>query len=99
MLMLLSDVDRLVRRILRGLVRLYQAGPARILPPSCRYSPSCSQYAIEALERFSTPRALGLIVWRLIRCQPLCEGGHDPVPAPRASHEIKNAAESAESVR
>ena len=94
-----SDVDRFIRRILRGLVRLYQAGPARILPPSCRYSPSCSQYAIEALERYSTPRALGFIVWRLVRCQPLCEGGHDPVPAPRVSDEIKEAAISAESVR
>ncbi|MFH0793770.1 MAG: membrane protein insertion efficiency factor YidD [bacterium] len=92
--MLVSEVDSLIRRVLRGVVRLYQAGPARILPPSCRYFPSCSQYALEALERHSTPRALGLIVWRLMRCQPLCHGGYDPVPSPDLVKKIESPAAS-----
>jgi putative membrane protein insertion efficiency factor len=46
----------------------------------CRFHPSCSQYALEAFEKFSIPKALWLTVYRLSRCQPFCEGGYDPVP-------------------
>ena len=77
----LAATDHFVRRALQGVVRLWQRGPARVLPPACRFEPSCSRYAHTALENFSTPRALGLIVWRLLRCQPFGAGGYDPVPA------------------
>jgi len=50
------------------------------LPPACRFYPSCSAYALEALDRHPWYRALGLILWRIVRCNPFCRGGYDPVP-------------------
>ncbi|MEM6675536.1 MAG: membrane protein insertion efficiency factor YidD [Planctomycetota bacterium] len=49
-------------------------------PATCRFSPTCSAYAEEALKTHALPRALLLIAWRILRCQPLCSGGYDPVP-------------------
>ncbi|MCX7963656.1 MAG: membrane protein insertion efficiency factor YidD [Candidatus Sumerlaea chitinivorans] len=63
-------------------IRLYQRLISPVLPPSCRFYPTCSNYALEALQTHGLFRALGLIVWRLARCQPLCKGGYDPVPEP-----------------
>jgi len=69
-----------MRLILIGLVRAYQAILSPILPASCRFLPSCSAYAIEALERHGAWRGSGLTIRRLLRCQPFCTGGYDPVP-------------------
>ena len=46
----------------------------------CRFHPTCSSYAIEAIETHGSFKGLALTVWRLLRCQPLCKGGYDPVP-------------------
>lgn len=51
-----------------------------ILGPSCRFTPSCSQYAIEALERHGVIRGTGYAIWRIARCHPYSPGGYDPVP-------------------
>ena len=48
--------------------------------PSCRFYPTCSQYAIEALEKRGLVVGLLLTVWRILRCNPFCKGGYDPVP-------------------
>ena len=58
----------------------WQIGPSLILPPSCRYSPSCSAYAIEALSRYGALRGSWLAAKRLSRCHPWGGSGHDPVP-------------------
>jgi putative membrane protein insertion efficiency factor len=55
-------------------------GPSRILPPSCRYAPSCSQYAIEALAKHGAIKGGWLATKRLLRCHPWGGHGHDPVP-------------------
>lgn len=63
-----------------GVARLWQIGPSAIMPPTCRYSPSCSQYAIEAVRRHGAIKGGLLALWRLLRCQPWGGHGHDPVP-------------------
>lgn len=66
--------------LLIGIARAWQLGPSRVLPPSCRYSPSCSQYAIEAVRRHGAIKGGWLAIWRLLRCQPWGGHGYDPVP-------------------
>ncbi|MEO6909134.1 MAG: membrane protein insertion efficiency factor YidD, partial [Abditibacteriaceae bacterium] len=68
------------QRILLRLIRFYQRHISVLTPPSCRFTPTCSQYAIEAIERFGVIRGGLLAIWRLCRCQPFCKGGHDPLP-------------------
>jgi len=63
-----------------GLVRVYQATVSPLLGPCCRYAPSCSAYAVEALRVHGVWRGLALAAWRVLRCHPLAEGGYDPVP-------------------
>jgi uncharacterized protein len=70
---------------LSGLVRLYQLVVSPWLGPSCRFEPSCSAYALEALQQHGGLGGSWLIVRRLARCQPFCTGGYDPVPEPRRS--------------
>lgn len=73
----------MIRAALVGLVRLYQVAVSPLLPPSCRFTPSCSAYAAEALRRHGAARGSWLAVRRLARCHPFCEGGIDPVPGQR----------------
>jgi hypothetical protein len=69
----------LASRPAEGLVRLYQTAFAG-RPSPCRYSPSCSQYALDALRRYGLVRGLWLAARRLARCHPWGDHGHDPVP-------------------
>jgi putative membrane protein insertion efficiency factor len=73
-------VKTIPRAILIALVRLYQVGLSPLLPPSCRYYPSCSAYAVTALERHGAVRGTWLAVRRIARCHPFHPGGYDPVP-------------------
>lgn len=68
--------------MLIGLIRLYQALSAG-RPPACRYTPSCSQYAIEAIERHGPIRGVVLAARRVARCNPFSSGGYDPAPPER----------------
>lgn len=64
------------------LVRAYQVVLSPLLPAACRYTPSCSHYAIEALEKHGALRGGWLAVKRIARCHPFRAGGYDPVPDP-----------------
>ncbi len=63
-----------------GAVRAYQWTLRPLLGCNCRFAPSCSDYAIEALRRHGALRGTGLAAWRVLRCNPWCAGGYDPVP-------------------
>jgi putative membrane protein insertion efficiency factor len=69
-----------VRKLLTGLIRLYQWCLSPFLGVHCRFDPSCSSYAIQAINKYGAIKGLYLAVLRLGRCHPWCEGGHDPVP-------------------
>ena len=71
-----------MRALLIALIRAYQWFISPLLGPHCRFYPSCSQYAREALERHGTLRGSGLALRRLLRCHPWHPGGVDPVPEP-----------------
>ena len=65
--------------LIRG-IWWYQRHISSHTPPSCRFTPTCSQYGIEAIERFGAFKGTGLTLWRILRCNPFCKGGYDPVP-------------------
>lgn len=69
-----------MKRVMIALVRLWQIGPSAVMPPTCRYAPSCSAYAIEALEKHGAFRGGWLTLKRLLRCHPWGGSGYDPVP-------------------
>lgn len=74
-----------VARVLLALLDFYQKGISPLTPPSCRFTPTCSAYAVEAIRLHGAWRGTGLATWRLLRCGPWTRGGWDPVPEP-ASH-------------
>ncbi|MBT8421196.1 MAG: membrane protein insertion efficiency factor YidD [Gammaproteobacteria bacterium] len=74
-----------MRRIVKFLIRIYQYAVSPFLPPSCRFYPTCSAYAIEAVEQHGSVRGLWLGLRRLLRCHPWHPGGYDPVPPPKAA--------------
>jgi hypothetical protein len=87
------SVGRLLALPLIWLVRAYQLLISPLTPPSCRYYPSCSAYAVTALERFGPIKGTYLAAWRVLRCNPWSPGGVDHVP-PRHPH--RHDAEPAE---
>ena len=70
-----------MKRMLMSLVRFYQKWISPLKPSgTCKYIPTCSQYALEALERHGALKGSILAIWRVLRCNPFSEGGYDPVP-------------------
>ncbi|MFO7169941.1 MAG: membrane protein insertion efficiency factor YidD [Chloroflexota bacterium] len=69
-----------MRWILLNLIRFYQRFISPALPPSCIYTPSCSKYTYEAIERYGALKGSYLGLRRILRCHPWAQGGHDPVP-------------------
>jgi uncharacterized protein len=73
----------LLRKLVLAPVALYQRAISPGLPRRCKYEPTCSAYAVQALREYGILRGLVLATWRLLRCNPLSHGGHDPVRAQR----------------
>ena len=70
----------MIRRALILAIRLYQLTLASVLGGQCRFEPSCSHYASEAIDRHGALRGTGLAIGRIMRCHPFARAGHDPVP-------------------
>ncbi len=69
-----------MKRALIAMLEAYKRWISPALPHSCRYLPTCSEYAMQAVEEHGVFRGTGLALWRLMRCQPFGGHGHDPVP-------------------
>ena len=69
-----------MNRIVLALIRLYQNTVSRVLPPTCRFYPSCSQYTYQAIAKYGVFHGGWLGVKRIARCHPFNPGGYDPVP-------------------
>jgi putative membrane protein insertion efficiency factor len=72
-----------VRRVAVAPIRVYQRVISPALPRRCKYEPTCSTYAAQAISEFGILRGLALAGWRLLRCNPFSHGGYDPVSAQR----------------
>jgi uncharacterized protein len=70
----------MMQRLLLGLIRLYQRFLSPLLGANCRYAPTCSAYAIEAIHTHGSLKGGGLALWRILRCNPFGGHGYDPVP-------------------
>jgi uncharacterized protein len=68
-----------MKRIALGLIRGYQRFLSPVLPPSCRFQPTCSEYAYEAIGRYGIVRGGAKAMWRILRCHPFSRGGFDPL--------------------
>lgn len=69
-----------MKKLIIKIIRFYQKKISPLFGPRCRYYPTCSQYAVEAVERFGAFKGSFLAIYRLLRCNPLFPGGYDPVP-------------------
>ncbi|MCX8125516.1 MAG: membrane protein insertion efficiency factor YidD [Dehalococcoidia bacterium] len=79
-----------MKQLVLGLIKIYQSTISEVMPPSCRFTPTCSHYSYQAIERFGLGRGLWLTVKRLARCNPFSPGGYDPVPEPGRRQPAKN---------
>lgn len=84
--MALAAIDTTMRSFLILLIRIYRYAISPALGPHCRFEPTCSAYALEAIRRHGALRGSWLALRRLLRCHPLCPGGYDPVPEVRHRH-------------
>ena len=69
-----------MKRFLLWLIRIYRKYISPGKPPCCRFYPTCSAYALEAIEKYGAFRGCALAIYRILRCNPFCKGGYDPVP-------------------
>lgn len=84
-------MKQVMRAAVVGGLRAYKWVLSPLLPPACRYVPTCSEYAMEAVDRYGILRGGGMALWRVLRCHPFVKGGFDPVPQGDRA-ELRNAA-------
>ena len=68
------------KKVMLGMIRFYQGAISPYTPPACRFTPTCSAYAKEAIEKYGARKGGYLAMRRILRCHPLHKGGYDPVP-------------------
>ncbi|MFA8342314.1 MAG: membrane protein insertion efficiency factor YidD [Rhodothermaceae bacterium] len=68
-----------MRKIFIFLIRIYQKFISPLTPPSCRFYPSCSEYAVQAYQKYGVFKGTAMAIWRILRCNPFNKGGYDPV--------------------
>ena len=83
-----------MKAALIGMLRGYKRMVSPLLPPACRYVPSCSEYAAEAVEMHGVLRGGAMAVWRVLRCHPFVKGGYDPVRQPGKNIDPECAAQT-----
>ncbi len=76
----MKKIKRIISSILLLLIQFYQHSISPLLPPACRFVPTCSQYAIEAIQKYGPFKGSWLTIKRLLRCNPWGGSGYDPVP-------------------
>ena len=76
-----DNVGMMLKKIIIFLISGYRRLISPLFPPSCRFQPTCSQYAMEAIEKFGAFRGSWLAIKRILRCHPFHPGGYDPVPS------------------
>lgn len=69
----------MMKKFLILFIRFYQKAISPLFPPSCRFVPTCSEYAIEAVKKYGALKGGRMAIWRILRCNPFCKGGYDPV--------------------
>jgi len=74
-----TNMNRILDTLALQLLRGYKWAISPIFPPACRYVPTCSEYAMEAVDRYGALRGSLMAGWRLLRCHPFSKGGYDPV--------------------
>ncbi len=80
-----------MKRVFIAMIRWYQRSISAHTRPCCRFEPTCSHYAIEAIELHGAFKGIGLAAWRILRCNPFCKSGYDPVPMPKRFDEGKKS--------
>jgi len=75
-----ARIKRIIAKFLRGGIVFYRKCVSPLFPPSCRYYPTCSAYALEAIEKHGPAKGSWLSIKRILRCHPWKDGGYDPVP-------------------
>lgn len=68
-----------MKKLMISLIKFYRKNISPMNPPRCKYMPTCSQYAIEVIEKYGAIRGGGMAAWRVLRCNPFSKGGFDPV--------------------
>ncbi len=70
----------LIKKFFIIIIKIYRKYISPLKKPCCRFTPTCSEYALEAFERYGALKGLYLSIKRILRCHPFCDGGYDPVP-------------------
>jgi len=83
----MEKISIALRKIPIGLIRLYQTVLSPMLGPTCRFHPSCSYYAIDAIKEYGLIKGSLLSLKRILKCHPLNDGGYDPVPEKKQNKE------------